>query len=352
MQTSNENQKQAGSDARLRKEASDQKLRRRAAIISVVIGVLMFTGKSGAYLLTGSAAILSDALESVVHVVATSMALFSIILAGRPADRRHPYGYGKVEYFSAGVEGILIIVAAIAICFEATKDLIAGPHLKSIDVGAWIIGTAGAINLALGAFLISTGRKTRSLSLVADGKHVLTDSYTSMGVLVGLILVQVTDIVILDPIFAIAVAINIVVTGYSLISQSVGGLMNVTDPDTLERTVGALNRIRNSEMLDVHRLRAWRAGEWRFIDFHLTMPRDYTLERAHDLQHLVYDAINNEFHGQAEVLIHIDPSIDRSCSICGRLDCEREECEDERSLGFTVARAIDEPPRPMKQLEE
>lgn len=307
----------------------------------------MFGGKTGAYFITGSAAILSDALESVVHVVATAMALYSIILAARPADPQHPYGYGKIEYFSAGVEGMLIVIAAIAICYEAVRDLIVGPELRAIDIGAWIIGAAGVINLALGLYLIRTGKRTRSLSLVADGKHVLTDSYTSFGVLAGLILVKLTDLVILDPLVAIAVAVNILSTGFGLVRESVSGLMNVTDPDTLARTVEALNRIRRDEMLDIHRLRAWRAGEWRFIDFHLTLPRTYTLEHAHEVQHEVHDAISDEFHGQAEVMIHLDPSIDRSCANCGSIDCDRDDCREEIARGFAVERAVDEPRRPM-----
>jgi cation diffusion facilitator family transporter len=346
MQSSEEKRKRMTGDERAVQAVADQAIRKRAATISVVIGVLMFAGKTGGYFITGSAAILSDALESVVHVIATAMALYSIILAARPADPRHPYGYGKIEYFSAGVEGILIVAAAIAICYEAARDLIVGPELHAIDVGVWIVAAAGAINLALGFYLIRTGKRTRSLALVADGKHVLTDSYTSIGVLVGLLLVEATDIVILDPLFAVAVAINIVVTGFGLVTESVRGLMNVTDEETLERTVTALNRIRRGEMLDIHRLRAWRAGEWRFIDFHLTLPNHYTLERAHELQHEVHDAICDEFHGQAEVMIHLDPSIDGACANCGQLDCADDVCRIELERGFTLERAVGEPRRP------
>ncbi|HVK39959.1 MAG TPA: cation diffusion facilitator family transporter [Candidatus Kapabacteria bacterium] len=346
MQSSNNNRNSAKAGERAAQAVVDQSVRRRAALISVVVGLAMFAGKTGGYFITGSAAILSDALESVVHVIATSMALYSIILAARPADPRHPYGYGKVEYFSAGVEGILIVIAAIAICFEATRDIIRGPELRSIDIGVWVVGTAGAINLALGFFLIRTGKRTRSLALVADGKHVLTDSYTSIGVLIGLLLVQATDIVLLDPLFAIAVAINILWTGYGLVSESVRGLMNVTDKDTLDRALAALNRIRTPEMLDIHRLRAWRAGEWRFIDFHLTLPNHYTLEHAHAVHHQVYDAICDEFHGQAEVMIHLDPAIDGACANCGRVDCDDPSCIEELARGFTLERAVAEPRRP------
>jgi cation diffusion facilitator family transporter len=350
MQSSEQNRKPTGVE-RAARAASDQRVRQRAALISVVVGVLMFAGKTGGYFLTGSAAILSDALESVVHVVATSMALYSIILSARPADPRHPYGYGKIEYFSAGVEGILIVIAAIAICYAATRDLILGSKIHAIDIGVWVVAAAGAINLALGVYLVRTGKRTRSLALVADGKHVLTDSYTSIGVLVGLLLVQLTGLLILDPLFAIAVALNILITGYHLVSESVRGLMNVTDEDTLERTVTAMNRIRTPEMIDMHRLRAWRAGEWRFIDFHLTLPNGYTLERAHEIQHEVHDAICDEFHGQAEVMIHLDPSVGNACPNCGELDCDDPACREELRKGFTVTRAVAEPRRPSMRVQ-
>jgi cation diffusion facilitator family transporter len=320
-----------------------QPMRRRAAMISFFVGTVMFAMKTGAYLLTNSAAILSDAIESVVHVIATGMALYSIILVGRPADRKHPYGYGKVEYFSAGVEGSLIVIAAIAICYEAARDLIAGSQLRSLDVGAWVIGAAGGINLALGLYLIRTGRKTRSLALVADGKHVLTDSYTSMGVLIGIVLVQITGVQILDPLFAIAVALNIIITGYGLIAQSVRGLMNTADPDTLDRTVKVMNHHRTPDMIDMHRLRAWSAGERRFIDFHLTLPYYLQLQKTHTIQDEVMEAIRDEFADQAEVLLHLDPCNYACCHFCPKPDCPVRQSPQTLARQFTVASAQGDP---------
>lgn len=302
-------------------ESTSQSIRTRAMILSFGIGLLMFVMKTAAYLITDSAAILSDAMESVVHVIATGFALYSVILSGRPADARHPYGYGKIEYFSAGVEGTMIVIAAVAICFEAVRDIIAGPEVRSIETGTWIIALAGGVNLLLGLHLVRTGKKTGSLTVVADGQHVLTDSYTSIGVFVGLLIVWVTDITLIDPIVAILVAINILVTGYHLVSESVRGLMNVVDPETLRRTVEAINRVRTAEMIDLHRLRAWSAGESRFIDFHLTLPHDLQLHEAHDIQELVHDAISEEFGGHAEVMVHLDACRERWCTHCGRSDC-------------------------------
>jgi cation diffusion facilitator family transporter len=323
--------------------SSLQPLRKRAATISFAIGLLMFVMKTGAYFLTNSAAILSDAMESVVHVIATGMALYSIILVGRPADRKHPYGYGKVEYFSAGVEGALILIAAIAICYEATRDIINGSQLKQLDIGAIAVGAAGAINLALGLYLVRVGKRTSSLVLIADGKHVLTDSYTSIGVLVGVLLVWITDIRLLDPIFAIAVAVNIMYTGYALMRTSVEGLMNTADPDTIERTVAVMNRIRTPEMIDMHRLRAWRAGERRFIDFHLTLPYYMQLQRMHAIQEEVCDAICDEFGSQAEVMLHLDPCNYNCCSFCGKPECPVRNTPHSIEHSFTVGGAVGDP---------
>ncbi|MEO5929761.1 MAG: cation diffusion facilitator family transporter [Candidatus Kapaibacterium sp.] len=320
-----------------------QPLRRKAALISFGVGILMFAMKTGAYFITDSAAILSDAMESVVHVVATCVALYSIMLVGRPADRKHPYGYGKVEYFSAGLEGALIFLAAMAICYAAVDAIIRGNHPKSLDVGAWVVGIAGAINLGLGVYLIRTGRRTNSLVLIADGKHVLTDSYTSIGVLVGVLLVHFTKITILDPIFAIAVGLNIIWTGYQLISESIRGLMNTTDPGTLQKTVEVVNRHRTPDMIDMHRLRSWSAGERRFIDFHLTLPFYLQLQKSHAIQDALHDAISHEFSDQAEVMLHLDPCTFTCCVICGKPDCPVRGEEQRTSHEFTMVTAQGEP---------
>lgn len=320
-----------------------QRVRLRAAWLSFGIGILMLLMKMGGYLITNSAAVLSDALESVVHVIATGIALYSTVLIARPADRRHPYGYGKVEYFSAGAEGALIVAAAIAICYEAVMDLTRGNQLKDIDVGVWIVAAAGAINLLLGYYLIRTGKQTRSLVLEADGKHVLTDSFTSIGVLVGLLLVKLTGVVILDPLFAIAVALNILFTGYQLVRQSLNGLMNRVDTETLERTVAAVNKVRNPVMIDLHRLRAWRGGEQRFIDFHLTLPRYLPLHQTHELQHQLGDAIAAEFHNHAELLLHLDPCNNVLCRFCEVADCPIRHRPFTEKNEFTITGAVDIP---------
>jgi cation diffusion facilitator family transporter len=322
---------------------TNQALRKKAALISLLIGVLMLVMKMGGYLITNSAAVLSDALESVVHVIATAITFYSILLIGRPADREHPYGYGKAEYFSAGMEGGLIVVAAIAIIYEATRDIIRGSTLKSLDIGVMVVAAAGAINLVLGFYLIRTGKKTRSLAVVADGKHVLTDSYTSIGVLVGLLLVKFTGWLLLDPIFAIGVALNIIATGYRLVRQAVRGLMNISDPETLERVVAVVNRIRTPQMLDMHRLRAWSSGEKQYIDFHLALPEKFLLAEVHEIQDMIRDALREEFDDQVDVMIHFDPCSDGYCVICGQQVCRNEEHRQQAAAPFTVTGAQGSP---------
>ncbi|MCW8849763.1 MAG: cation diffusion facilitator family transporter, partial [Melioribacteraceae bacterium] len=175
------------------------KLKIRTAQISLIVGLAMFVIKIAAYIITGSSAIFSDAAESVVHILATGMVLYSIILSARPPDKSHLYGHGNIEYFSAGVEGILIIVAALTIIYFAVSDLILGAKPNALDTGTILIGFAGLINLLLGFYIVKKGKETTSLALVADGKHILTDAYTSIGVVFGLILVLITDYYIIDP---------------------------------------------------------------------------------------------------------------------------------------------------------
>jgi cation diffusion facilitator family transporter len=324
----------------------NQALRKRAAVTSVVVGMLMLFMKTGAYVITNSAAVLSDALESVVHVIATLVALYSIILIGRPADSQHPYGYGKAEYFSAGLEGALIVIAAIAIIVEAVRDIISGSALRQLDLGVIVIASAGAINLVLGLYLVRTGKQTNSLAVVADGKHVLTDSYTSIGVVIGLLLVGLTGWTLLDPLFAIGVASNIIATGYRLVSESVRGLMNISDPETMQRVVDTLNRIRTPVMLDVHRLRGWKSGERLFIDFHLALPEDLRLRDLHDVQDHIHEALRDEFGGEVDVMIHFDPCAQGFCVVCGGVECVNEAHRQRLNAPFSLEHAQGRPVRP------
>ena len=306
-------------------------IKKKAAYISLFIGILMFIGKMGAYLITGSAAIFSDAAESVVHILATSMALTSIIISAKPADDSHLYGHGNVEYFSAGIEGALIFVAAIVIIYQAMIDLIKGTVLKSLDIGLVIVGLAGIINLVLGFYMVRTGKKTDSITLIADGKHILTDSFTSIGILIGIFLVILTEYTILDPIVAIIVALNIIGTGYKLIRQSVGGLMLETDPRLLEKIANMLSNFKKEYWIDIHELRYWKSGDGMFIDFHLILPCYFTIEQTHKEEKEITEILNKEFVN-AQIKIHFDFCRPELCKYCEYSICKIRK--EDRSVKF------------------
>jgi cation diffusion facilitator family transporter len=303
----------------------DIKLKKKAALISLIIGFLMFFGKLGAYVLTGSAVILSDALESIVHIFATSFAFYSLRLSTKPPDTDHPYGHGKIEFFSAGFEGALIVVAAISIIYYAVNDLIYGSEISKLDIGAVIIAAASITNIFLGLYLIRTGKKTNSLVLIADGKHVLTDSYTSIGAFAALILVIITNITLFDPIIAIVLALNILWTGVHLMRESIGGLMNETSDKITKKIADEFEkeRLKNPNWIDVHNLRYWRSGDKYMVDFHLIVPYYQTVNQGHQTMHRLDELLKKIFGtNQVESFIHLDPCNPKCCHICNMPDCK------------------------------
>lgn len=305
-------------------------IKKHAAWLSLIIGFLMFIFKMLAYLITDSTAIFSDAAESVVHVAATGMALYSIYLSAKPADENHLYGHGNIEYFSAGVEGFLIILAAVTIIYSSIKDLIFGIETSRLDIGTLIITIASIVNLLLGLFLVRKGEKTNSLILVADGKHVLTDSFTSFGVVFGLILVLITRINVIDPIIAIFVAANILFTGYKLVRESIGGLMHETDKEMLNMIVEKLKSIRKDYWIDIHHLRFWKSGERVFIDFHLILPYYLSVKESH-LEEEYIEKNLLEIIPNSGVRIHMDYCKPEVCKYCG-YECDKRS--EERKINF------------------
>lgn len=264
--------------ARLEESRAQQRF---AIRLSFMIGILMLIGKGYAYLITGSAAILSDAAESVVHVVAVSFAAFSLWLSMQPPDDSHPYGHEKISFFSAGIEGTMIIIAAVYIVYVSIEKWIHGLQLERLGEGTLFTTAATLINAALGGFLVWQGKRHKSIILVANGKHVLTDSWTSLGVIVGLILVMWTGWLPFDPILAILVALNILWSGGKLIRQSVGGLMDERDPVVEGQLKKALDEETQKRGLVYHEFRCRNTGTSLWVDLHLLFPKDTTIETAH-----------------------------------------------------------------------
>lgn len=280
--------------------------------LSFGIGFLMLVIKSYAFWVTDSSAILSDALESVVHVAAVGFASWSLWLSQRPPDRNHPYGHEKVSFFSAGVEGALIAVAAIAIIAEAIAKWTGGLHVERLGFGTLLVALAGAINAALGARLVWLGKKHQSLILEANGRHVLTDSWTSLGVVVGLVAAITTGWLPFDPIVAILVAMNILVSGFRLVRRSVAGLMDEGNPKTETAVNAALERVARPLGIGWHGLRHRGSGRTTWVELHLLFRRGTPIEIAHARATEIERAIADGLDTPAQVITHLESAEDHA----------------------------------------
>lgn len=282
----------------------------RWAWLSIGAAVATIALKSGAYLLTGSVGLLSDALESVVNLVAAALALMAIRIAARPADDTHQFGHGKVEYFSAGAEGLMILVAAVLIVFSAIQRLIHPQPLEDLGIGLLITIVATVINGIVGFLVLRAGRMHRSITLVADGKHLLTDVWTSIGVVVGVGLVALTGWLPLDSLVAIAVAINILWTGFGLVRHATRGLMDHAMPaDEVETLASTLRRV-SAEYpageVSFHAVQTREAGRERFVSMHVLVPGAWTVAQGHDLLEAVEAKVTAALPG-THVHTHLEP---------------------------------------------
>jgi len=276
------------------------------ALGSVLLGVIVLALKFLAYWLTGSVALLSDALESIINIVAAAAAVVALRVSAMPADENHPFGHSKAEYLSAVLEGILIVVAALAILRSAWLSLDDLTPLDAPVVGLALNAVATALNAVWGFILIRQGRKYRSLALVADGKHLYTDVITSGGVFLGVILVTVTHILWLDPLIAALVAVNILWAGWGLVRESVGGLMDEAVPPEELARISTIIFEHSEGAYQAHDLRTRLAGHQTFIDFHLVVPGAMTVDEAHDICDRLEEALI-EAVADSTVSIHVEP---------------------------------------------
>ena len=283
------------------------------AWLSIAAALATIALKFWAYLLTGSVGLLSDALESVVNLVAAIVAVIALSIASRPADSNHHYGHGKVEYFSAGIEGLMIFVAAMVIMYSAVERLLHPQALDAVGVGLLITLIATAINAAVGWLILRAGRRHRSLTLVADGKHLLTDVWTSIGIVIGVGLVALTGWLPLDSIVAIAVGLNILWTGFTLVRNSVHGLMdralNTADEARVIEVVNSFVAEYPPGQLAFHALQTRESGQQRFVSLHVLVPGQWTVATGHDLVERVESAIALALPG-AHIQTHLEPRED------------------------------------------
>ena len=304
---------------------------RWAARLAFITSLTLLLAKFGAYYLTGSKAVLSDAIESIINVVTAAFLMLSISVSSKPVDQNHPYGHGKIESFSAGLEGGLIIIAAILILVEAVPVFFVPQPPRNLGAGLYILAGAGAINLVVGAFLMRTGRRYKSEAIAADGRHLLTDFYTSAGVIIGLLLYHLTGFLWLDPLVACLVALNILIPGTKLIINSFKNLMNEADPELLERIVRALNTIKKPGWLYPHKLRALRSGRYHHVDLHISLPHYWTLTQVHEAEQEITRALLDALGEEGDIMIHVDPCEPPYCPVC-----EVDRCS-ARSASFTSA---------------
>jgi cation diffusion facilitator family transporter len=324
---------------------ADSRVRTRAGLLSLVVSLVLLGAKYQAYRMTGSTAILSDALESIVNVVAAVFALGGLAFAAQPADRNHPYGHGKIEFFSAAFEGGLIAFAAVLIIYEVIQALLHGVEIRALDAGLAIVVGAGLANLALGLYLLRVGRAYQSLTLVADGKHVLSDFWTSVGIVVGLLLVRATGIWWLDPVTAAVVALNLMWTGFRLVRHAAGGLLDEEDTGLLSRLLEALDSRLGQGVIRVHHLRAIRAGRFHHVEAHLVVPEFWSVDQAHELSEDLAARVIAELGVEGELIFHTDPCHRIYCAMCDLDDCtvRREPFQDRPPLSLEEAVRPDMP---------
>jgi cation diffusion facilitator family transporter len=293
----------------------------RAGVISLVGGAAILGVKFVAWLVTGSTAVLADAAEQTVNIVASTMVVFSVVLASRPPDAEHPYGHGKAEFLSAAVEGGMIVVAGTFILIESIRQMVIGPELHRLGTGFVIAAAGGVANLMLGLYLVRVGRRERSSAVEADGVHCLSDVWITVGSLFALIAVGITKFAYLDPLVALVVSAHILRMGAKVVRRAAGGLLDEADFGLLASIAGHVEKIRRPEWVDIHQLRTWSSGWVSHVDLHLTVPRYFSIAEAHQEADELEAELLQAVVGPGDVVVHIDPCLPDQCAGCTVSEC-------------------------------
>jgi cation diffusion facilitator family transporter len=304
--------------------------------IIAVTGVLLFLIKLAAWYMTGSVAILTDALESTVNVASSFIGLYSLYLSAKPRDRNHPYGHGKVEFISAALEGTFISTAGLIIIYEAIGNL-RNPHpISRLDYGIILVTITAIINYVIGGIAIHKGRKNSSLALIASGKHLQSDTYTTAGIVVGLIVLFLTKLAWLDSVVALFFALLIIVTGYAIIRDSLRGIMDEADEELLNRMVSLLQDNRAENWIDLHNLRIIKYGGTLHLDCHVTLPWYFNVHEAHNEVDRINKLVKDHFGESIELFVHTDGCLDFSCEICQKKECAVRKNTFRHRVAWTV----------------
>jgi cation diffusion facilitator family transporter len=301
-----------------------------------VVSVLLLVFKFAAYYLTHSVSILTDALESIVNVAAGFIGLYSLYVAAKPKDFDHPYGHGKAEFISAAVEGTLIGTAGLIIIYKAVNNLINPVELQKIDYGIYLVGVTAVVNFAMGTFSFLKGKKNKSLALIASGRHLQSDSYSTLGIIAGLVLIYFTGYKWIDPVVAIIFGLLIIYTGYKILRPSIAGIMDEADRKLLEELAVMLNKYRKENWVDLHNLRVIKYGSILHIDCHLTVPWYLNVHEAHREVDALSALVKQNYGESVELFVHSDGCLDFSCRICEKQDCKERRHNFEKKIEWTL----------------
>ncbi|MCW3160442.1 cation diffusion facilitator family transporter [Chryseobacterium oryctis] len=300
-----------------------------------IIGIILFIGKLIAWRLTNSNAVFSDAMESIVNIIAAFMGLYSLYLAAKPKDEDHPYGHGKVEFITSGIEGALIIFAGIIIIVQAVNSLLSKSVPSKLDWGMIIVGITAIINYILGYISYKKGIKENSLVLQSSGKHLQSDTITTLGVVISLIIVYFTKIYWIDSVVAIIFGTYIIFIGYKIIRKSLSGIMDEQDPDLLNNIIKVLEENRHIEWIDVHNMKIQQFGSSLHIDAHITLPWYYSLREAHNEMEKMILLLAKHTKRSVEFNFHMDDCKPISCSICQITNCPVRENDFIKKVAWT-----------------
>ncbi|MEO5643313.1 MAG: cation diffusion facilitator family transporter [Bacteroidia bacterium] len=303
--------------------------------LMLIFSTLLLGLKFFAWYITGSNAILTDALESIVNVVAGAFALFSMIYASRPRDEDHPYGHGKIEFVSAGFEGALIFLAGGFIIFQAIRGFLNPHEIPKADIGAYLTAFSGLCNFLMGYFLLSKGKSENSALMLANGRHLIADMVTSSGLVVGLIIIYFTGLTWIDNMLAVLLGLYIIYTGLELVRESLGNLLDEQDQEKITELIKILNKNRRENWIDMHNLRILKYGSGLHVDAHITLPWYLSLEQAHDEVDSVEKLVTKEIGAEMEFFIHADPCLPKCCPICLVQNCKVRKAALVKKLDWT-----------------
>lgn len=302
----------------------------------LILGVVLMLIKFLAFHLTQSTAILSDALESIVNIIAGSFGLYSLYLSAKPRDHDHPYGHGKIEFISSTIEGMMIIGAGFIIIGKSTYHLIHPKVIEELGIGIILIAFSGILNYAMGVFASKKGQTNHSLALEASGEHLKSDAYTTVGILAGLLVIFLTDLYWLDSVVAILVSFIIILSGVKILRKSIAGIMDEQDFELNVKVIDYINQNRKVDWIDVHNFRVIKYGEVIHVDCHMTMPWYYTLQQSHDGMKLLEECLEDSVENPVEAFIHVDPCMPKSCTICEIQGCLHRVKPFEKRIEWTL----------------